>query len=133
GHLGGPLYYYGGEIENLWNTRGSDFTGSEYWPAFPAELAEQDVQVPGPADSAQVPLSRYGHVIGDGAAHRDQGGESFVRLDPARGDATVAVRRGGWADRTGRGRSSPSGGRRASRPRGPRQEDQSSAPPRRCH
>lgn len=99
-HRDGPLYYYGGEIENFWNTRGSDFTGSEYWPAFPAELAEQDVQVPGPADSAQVPLSRYGHVIGDGAAHRGQGGESFVRLDPARGDATVAVRRMVWADRS---------------------------------
>lgn len=95
----GPLYYYGNTVENFWSDHGV-FTPSEYWAAFPAELAEEDVSVPTLADSAQVPLSRYGHVLGDGATHVRKRDEAFVRLDPDRGDATVAVRRMVWADRS---------------------------------
>ncbi|WP_323958848.1 hypothetical protein GC088_09830 [Arthrobacter sp. JZ12] len=94
----GPLYYYGPKVENFWNPRGSDFTGAEYWAAFPAELAQQDVQVPPLADSAEVPVNRYGHVVGSDAKHMDSEEESFIRLQSKKDDATVAVRRMVWSD-----------------------------------
>ena len=94
----GPLYYYGPTVENFWNDRGSDFTGAEYWVAFPAELAGQDVRVPPLASSPELPLARYGHPVGQGAEHKvDKAGDAFVQLKANRGDATVAVRRMVWA------------------------------------
>ncbi|MGK9220146.1 MULTISPECIES: discoidin domain-containing protein [unclassified Microbacterium] len=93
----GPLYRYGAHVENFWNPRGSDFTDAEYWLAFPEELAEQDVQIPQPADTAWVPTAKYGLPLGAGAKIvTDDAGESFARLNAKRGDATVAVRRMVW-------------------------------------
>lgn len=93
----GPLYRYGAHVENFWNPRGSDFTDAEYWLAFPEELAEQDVRIPQPAESAWVPTAKYGLPIGEGAKLiTDDAGESFARLNAKRGDAAIAVRRMVW-------------------------------------
>jgi len=95
----GPLYRYGASVENFWNPRGSDFTDSEYWLAFPEALASQDVQVPEPADSAAVSPVRYGLAVGRGAKLlTDDDGAEVARLNPHRGDATVAIRRMVWGD-----------------------------------
>jgi hypothetical protein len=97
----GPLYYYGPNIENFWMERGSDFVGAEYWVAFPPELAQQNVEVPGPADGPEVPLARYGHPLGAGAKHvTDRDGEAYVQLRANKDDALVAVRRMVWSDRS---------------------------------
>ncbi|MZG12709.1 hypothetical protein GTY44_04265 [Streptomyces sp. SID5914] len=97
----GPLYRYGASVENFWNPRGSGFTDSEYWLAFPEELASQAVQVPGPAASAEVSPVRYGLAVGRGAKLlTDDEGEQIARLDPRRGDAAVAIRRLVWGDRS---------------------------------
>ncbi|WP_162605735.1 alginate lyase family protein [Jiangella aurantiaca] len=100
-HRDGPLFYYGSSVSNFWNERGSDFTGAEYWVAFPPELAEQDITVPAAGDGPELPLERFGHTLGQGAKHKlDAAGEAFVRLDAKKDDARVAVRRVVWADRT---------------------------------
>ena len=93
----GPLYYYGSGIENFWNPRGSDFTDSEYWVAFPEQLASQNVQVPAPAASAVTSPVRYGYAVGAGAKLLTDGdGAEIARLNPNKGDATVALRRMVW-------------------------------------
>lgn len=95
----GPLYYYGSGIENFWNPRGSDFTDSEYWVAFPPQLASQNVQVPAPASSAVVSPVRYGTALGAGAkVLTDDEGAEIARLNPQKGDAAVALRRMVWGD-----------------------------------
>ncbi|WP_277209357.1 hypothetical protein [Isoptericola croceus] len=96
----GPLYHYGPNVENFWNDRGSDFTGAEYWVAFPPALAAQDVDVPELADTSEAPLSRYGHVLGKGARMQtDSDGAEYVRLKAsAKRDAVVGVRRMVWSD-----------------------------------
>ncbi|NDL57201.1 alginate lyase family protein [Phytoactinopolyspora mesophila] len=100
-HRDGPLFYYGSNVLNFWNERGSDFTGAEYWVAFPPELAEQDITVPAAGDGPELPLEKFGHTLGMGAKHMvDNAGEAFVRLDAKKDDAQVAVRRVVWADRT---------------------------------
>jgi hypothetical protein len=100
-HGDGPLYRYGTGVSNFWNESGSDYTGAEYWVAFPPELADQDVTVPAVGDGPQLPLEKFGHTLGKGAKQRtDDAGESFVRLDARRDDAQVAVRRVVYADRS---------------------------------
>jgi hypothetical protein len=99
-HRDGPLFYYGSGVSNFWNESGSDFTGAEYWVAFPPELAEQDVTVPAAGDGPELPLEKFGHTLGQGAKHKvDDAGAAFVRLDANKADAEVAVRRVVWADR----------------------------------
>ena len=94
----GPLYYYGSAIENFWNPRGSDFTDSESWLAFPPELAAQDVEVPQPASSAEVSPVKYGFAVGRGTKLlTDDDGAEIARLNPNRGDAVVAIRRMVWS------------------------------------
>lgn len=101
-HRDGPLFYYGSGVTNFWNASGSDFTGAEYWVAFPPELAKQDVTVPGLGDGPELPLEKFGHTLGQGARQQvDDAGESFVRLDATKHDAQVAVRRVVWPDRSG--------------------------------
>lgn len=99
-HRDGPLYYYGTGVENFWNERGSDFTGAEYWVAFPPELADEDVTVPPVQAGPELAVSQFGHPIGDGAVEEsDDDGTGFVRLDAAEGPAQLAVRRAVWSDR----------------------------------
>lgn len=98
-HRDGPLFYFGSGVANFWNESGSDFTGSEYWVAFPPELAQQDTPVPPPA-GPELPMAQFGHTLGKGATHlTDDAGDSFVRLKAKKDDALVAVRRTVWADR----------------------------------
>jgi hypothetical protein len=98
-HRDGPLFYFGSGVSNFWNESGSDFTGSEYWVAFPPELAQQDTPVP-PPTGPELSLAQFGHTLGKGAMHlTDDAGDSFVRLNANRDDALVAVRRTVWADR----------------------------------
>jgi hypothetical protein len=93
----GPLYYNGSGIENFWDLRGSDFTDAEYWVSFPAELADQDVQVPQPAESADVSPVKYGYSLGKGATLlTDDDGTDVARLDASADDAQFAVRRLGF-------------------------------------
>jgi hypothetical protein len=100
-HGDGPLFRYGGAVTNFWNESGSDYTGAEYWVAFPPELAEENVTVPTVGDGPELPLEQFGHTLGRGAKQRTDGtGESFVRLDARRDDAEVAVRRVVYADRS---------------------------------
>lgn len=100
-HGDGPLYRFGTGVSNFWNEAGSDFTGAEYWVAFPPELAEENVTVPSAGDGPELPLERFGHTLGRGAKQRtDDAGESFVRLDARRDDAEVAVRRVVYPDRS---------------------------------
>jgi hypothetical protein len=102
-HHDGPLFYNGAGISNFWNESGSDFTGAEYWVAFPPELAQEDVTVAPPGDGPELPLARFGHTLGKGAKHlTDDAGESFVRLNASKDDAKVAVRRAVWPDRSGK-------------------------------
>ncbi|MEU4365116.1 discoidin domain-containing protein [Promicromonospora sp. NPDC023987] len=97
----GPLYRYGSGISNFWNESGSDFTGAEYWVAFPPALAQEDVTVPAVGDSPQLPLEQFGHTLGKGAKQlTDDAGQSFVRLDAKKDDARVAVRRVVYPDRS---------------------------------
>ncbi|MFI9488521.1 hypothetical protein ACIG47_19195 [Promicromonospora sp. NPDC052451] len=99
-HRDGPLYYSGTRPTNFWNEAGSDFTGAEYWVAFPPELAEEDVAVP-VATSPELSLHQFGHPLGKGAKQlTDQDGTSFTRLKTHKPDATVAVRRTVWPDRS---------------------------------
>ncbi|WP_129669306.1 hypothetical protein [Phytoactinopolyspora endophytica] len=101
-HRDGPLFHFGTGVTNFWNEMGSDFTGAEYWVAFPPELAEQDDTVPGLGDGPELPLEKFGHTLGKGARQQvDDTGESFVRLDAKKDDAQVAVRRVVWPDRSG--------------------------------
>lgn len=93
-HRDGPTYYYGNGVGNFWNERGSDFNGAEYWVAFPAELAQEDVEVSGPA-GPELDVAQFGHPLGDGATREIDGdGTSYVRLDSDAGRAQLAVRRG---------------------------------------
>ncbi|MGI5149437.1 hypothetical protein ACQEVC_24320 [Plantactinospora sp. CA-294935] len=99
-HRDGPLYYSGSSLANFWNESGSDFTGAEYWVAFPPQLAEQDVTVPA-AVGPELGLQQFGHTLGKGAKHlTDRDGTGFVRLKAQKSDATVAVRRAVWPDRS---------------------------------
>ncbi|WP_460915652.1 hypothetical protein [Plantactinospora veratri] len=99
-HRDGPLYYSGSSLANFWNESGSDFTGAEYWVAFPPQLAEQDVTVPA-AVGPELGLQQFGHTLGKGAKHlTDRDGTGFVRLNAQKSDATVAVRRAVWPDRS---------------------------------
>ncbi|WP_156760453.1 alginate lyase family protein [Microbacterium karelineae] len=92
----GPIFAWGDGTTNFWNESGSDFTGAEYWVAFPEELADEDVQVPPPGDAA-LQLSQFGHALGKHAKHRtDDDGTTFVRLDPKKDEASVAVRHAVW-------------------------------------
>lgn len=100
-HGDGPLYRYGSGVSNFWNESGSDYTGAEYWVAFPPELAQEDVTVPPAGDGPELPLEKFGHTLGKGAKQlTDDAGASFVRLDARRDDAQVAVRRVVYADRS---------------------------------
>ncbi|MDR7385326.1 discoidin domain-containing protein [Promicromonospora iranensis] len=100
-HGDGPLYRYGTGVSNFWNESGSDYTGAEYWVAFPPELADQDVTVPAVGDGPELPLEKFGHTLGKGARQlTDDAGERFVRLDARKDDAQVAVRRVVYADRS---------------------------------
>ncbi|WP_203581859.1 alginate lyase family protein [Microbacterium hibisci] len=100
-HRDGPLFYNGTAVQNFWNDRGSDYTGAEYWVAFPSELADVAGSVAPRGDSPQLPLAKFGTALGAGAQHQaDDGGMGFVRLDAAAEDAEVAVRRAVWGDRS---------------------------------
>jgi hypothetical protein len=100
-HGDGPLYRYGAGVSNFWNESGSDFTGAEYWVAFPPALAQENVTVPSLGDGPQLPLEQFGHTLGRGAKQQtDDAGESFVRLDAKTDDAQVAVRRVVYRDRS---------------------------------
>jgi hypothetical protein len=100
-HGDGPLYRHGSGVSNFWNESGSDYTGAEYWVAFPPELADQEVTVPAVGDGPQLSLEKFGHALGKGAKQlTDDAGESFVRLDARKDDAQVAVRRVVYADRS---------------------------------
>lgn len=96
----GPLYYYGTGIQNFWNDRGSDFTGAEYWVAFPEELAGVEGTVAPLAESAELSVGTFGTPLGDGAARDADDSAEFIRLDAAADDAWLSVRRAVWADRT---------------------------------
>ncbi len=97
----GPLYRYGADVQNFWNDRGSDFTGAEYWVAFPAELAEQEGAVAPLEAGAELSEQKFGRSLGDGAtAEEDADGTDFIRLDAAVDDARLAVRRAIWGDRS---------------------------------
>lgn len=96
----GPLYYYGTGVQNFWSDRGSDYTGAEYWVAFPEELAEVQGAVPPLASSAELSVGTFGQPLGDGAQRgTDADGTDYVRLDAAV-DAQLAVRRAIWGDRS---------------------------------
>ncbi|GAA5200555.1 alginate lyase family protein [Microbacterium jejuense] len=100
-HRDGPLYYYGTGIQNFWNDRGSDYTGAEYWVAFPKQLADVEGSVAPTAPSAELSVGTFGTALGAGAqAGTDADGTAFVRLDAAAADAQLAVRRVIWPDRT---------------------------------
>lgn len=100
-HGDGPLYRYGTAVSNFWNESGSDFTGAEYWVAFPPELAQEDVTVPPVGDGPELPLGKFGHTLGRGAKQlTDDAGQSFVRLNATKDDARVAVRRVVYRDRS---------------------------------
>ncbi|GAA5205062.1 alginate lyase family protein [Microbacterium kyungheense] len=100
-HRDGPLYYYGTGIQNFWNDRGSDYTGAEYWVAFPEQLAEVEGSVAPTAPSPELSVGTFGTALGAGAqAGADADGTAYVRLDAAADDAQVAVRRAVWADRS---------------------------------
>lgn len=94
----GPIYRYGNELENFWNPRGSDYTDCEYWLAFPEQLADEQVSVPQPAESAEVPAEKYAHPLGEGARIIGQDDEGFARLNASYGEASVAIRRIVWGD-----------------------------------
>lgn len=97
----GPRYYYGTGVQNFWNDRGSDYTGAEYWVAFPPELAEVPGAVAPKADSAELSVRTFGQPLGDGAQRKsDDDGTAFVRLDAGADDAKLAVRRAIWGDRS---------------------------------
>ncbi|KJQ52663.1 carbohydrate-binding protein [Microbacterium sp. SA39] len=95
----GPLYYYGSGVQNFWNDRGSDYTGAEYWVAFPEELAEVDDTVAPLAPSAELSVRTFGSPLGDGAVRDEADGTSFIRLDADADDARLAIRRAIWGDR----------------------------------
>lgn len=96
----GPLYYYGSGVQNFWNDRGSDYTGAEYWVAFPEELAEVEDSVAPLAPTAELSVETFGSPLGDGAARdADADGTSFIRLDAGAHDANLAIRRAIWGDR----------------------------------
>lgn len=97
----GPMFYSGPTVQNFWNDRGSDYTGAEYWVAFPEELAEvPDAAAPLPA-SAELAVDTFGTPIGAGAVRgQDADGPAYVRLDAAAEESRVAVRRAVWSDRT---------------------------------
>ena len=100
-HRDGPLYYYGSGVQNFWNDRGSDYTGAEYWVAFPPQLAEVEGAAAPLAPSAELSVGTFGKALGAGAhADADADGTAFVRLDAASADAQVAVRRAVWSDRS---------------------------------
>jgi hypothetical protein len=99
-HGDGPLYRYGTGVSNFWNESGSDFTGAEYWVAFPPELAQEDVTVPPVGDGPELPLGKFGHTLGRGAKQLTDAGQSFVRLNARKDDARVAVRRVVYRDRS---------------------------------
>jgi hypothetical protein len=97
----GPLYYYGTGIQNFWNDRGSDYTGAEYWVAFPKQLADVEGSVAPLAPSAELAVETFGRPLGDGAQRdEDPDGTAFIRLDAAAADAQLAVRRAVWGDRS---------------------------------
>lgn len=99
-HRDGPLYYYGTGVQNFWNPRGSDFTGAEYWVAFPPELASEGFTVPPAQDGPELSLAQFGHTLGKGAKQQEEEGVSFVRLSAKSDDAEVAVRRAVWSNRS---------------------------------
>lgn len=97
----GPLYRYGTGVSNFWNEAGSDFTGAEYWVAFPPALAQENVTVPPLGAGPELPLEQFGQTLGRGAKHlTDDAGQSLVRLDATKADAEVAVRRVVYRDRS---------------------------------
>ena len=96
----GPLYYYGTGIQNFWNDRGSDFTGAEYWVAFPAELAGVADTVAPLADTAELSVETFGTALGGAERGADPDGTEFVTLDAGDEDAQLAVRRAVWGDRS---------------------------------
>lgn len=96
----GPLYYYGTAVQNFWNDRGSDYTGAEYWVAFPEALAEVDDSVAPLAESAELSVRTFGTPLGDGAVRDEDDDTSFIRLDAGADDADLAIRRAIWGDRT---------------------------------
>jgi hypothetical protein len=96
----GPLYYYGTGVQNFWNDRGSDYTGAEYWVAFPPELADVAGAAAPLASSAELSVRTFGQPLGDGAQRgTDADGTAYVRLDAA-ADGQLAVRRTIWGDRS---------------------------------
>ncbi|MGK3949560.1 carbohydrate-binding protein [Microbacterium sp. K2] len=95
----GPLYYYGTAVQNFWSDRGSDYTGAEYWVAFPEELAEVDDPVAPLAATAELSVRTFGTPLGDGAVREEDGDTSFIRLDAGADDANLAIRRAIWSDR----------------------------------
>ncbi|WP_109209786.1 MULTISPECIES: alginate lyase family protein [Microbacterium] len=100
-HRDGPVFYNGTAVQNFWNDRGSDYTGAEYWVAFPAELADVEGSVASRGDSPELPVAKFGRTLGAGAQHHvDADGTGFVRLDASADDASVAVRRAVWGDRS---------------------------------
>jgi len=96
----GPLYYYGTGVQNFWSDRGSDYTGAEYWVAFPAELADVPGAAAPLASSAELSVRTFGQPLGEGAQRgSDADGTAYVRLDAA-ADGQLAVRRAIWGDRS---------------------------------
>ena len=97
----GPLYHYGANVQNFWNDRGSDYTGAEYWVAFPEALAEVDDAVAPLEADAELSVEKFGRPLGDGARREsDADGTAFIRLDAAADDARLAIRRAIWGDRS---------------------------------
>lgn len=95
----GPLYYYGTGVQNFWNERGSDYTGAEYWVAFPEELAGRPESVAPVTAGPELEIDRAGWALGSTRIDEDADGTAYARLDPT-GDGALAVRRAIWSDRT---------------------------------
>lgn len=97
----GPMFYSGPTVQNFWNDRGSDYTGAEYWVAFPEELAEVPDAAAALPPSAELAVDTFGTPIGAGAQRgQDSDGPAYVRLDAGAEESRVAVRRAVWSDRT---------------------------------
>lgn len=103
---GGPEHWYAGgptgwEQWNSWNSR--LWQGAEYWVAFPPELADLDIEVPGLPVSTDTIVTRTGVTLNDGATITQpstwHGEDGYANLDPA-DEGAIAIRNMFW---TGRG------------------------------
>lgn len=96
----GPLTYNGAGVMNFWNERGSDYTGAEYWVAFPEALAADADPVAPLTDGPELRVDRAGLALGGTAVSTDADGTVVATLDAADGDGGLALRRAVWSART---------------------------------